>query len=69
MRIGTGRCEMEFPHGFFPTEGFVSQVHPLFVRAFFIDEPSSFALVSIEMTSLPDEECVRLKRKRLFCWG
>ena len=69
VRIGTGRCKMEFPHGFFPTEGFVSQVHPLFVRAFFIDEPSSFALVSIEMTSLSDEECVRLKKETAVLLG
>ena len=38
MRIGIGRCEMEFPRGFFPTEGFVKQVHPLAVRVFFLEE-------------------------------
>lgn len=63
MRIGIGRCEMEFPKDFFPTEGFVSQAHPLYVRVFFIDEPSPFALVSIEMTSLSDEECAGLRKE------
>ena len=63
MRIGVGRCEMEFPAGFFPTEGFTEQIHPLYVRALFMDEKSPFALVSIEMTSLSDEECLRLKKE------
>lgn len=63
MRIGIGRSVMEFPHGFFPTEGFVQQVHPLHVRVLFVEEKNPFALVSIEMTSLADEECERLKKE------
>lgn len=69
VRIGIGRCEMEFPHDFFPTEGFICQVHPLHVRVLFIDEPSPFALVSIEMTSLPDEECARLRKETALLLG
>ena len=69
MRIGIGRCEMEFPQDFFPTEGFVEQVHPLYVRVFFVDEKSPFALVSIEMTSLADEECERIKKETAILLG
>ena len=69
MKIGIGRCEMEFPAGFFPTEGFVKQAHPLHVRVFFIDEETPFALVSIEMTSLSDEECARIKKETAILLG
>ncbi len=69
VRIGIGRCEMEFPRDFFPAEGFVTQVHPLHVRVFFIDKPGPFALVSIEMTSLPDEECAALRKETAILLG
>ena len=69
MKIGIGRCEMEFPADFFPTEGFVKQAHPLYVRVFFIDEETPFALVSIEMTSLSDEECARIKKETAILLG
>ena len=69
MRIGIGRSVMEFPHDFFPTEGFVLQAHPLHVRVFFVDEKKPFALVSIEMTSLADEECERLKKETAILLG
>ncbi|MBQ9300673.1 MAG: hypothetical protein IJ214_09190, partial [Clostridia bacterium] len=60
---------MEFPADFFPTEGFVKQAHPLYVRVFFIDEETPFALVSIEMTSLSDEECARIKKETAILLG
>lgn len=69
MKIGIGRCEMAFPRDFFPTEGFVEQVHPLYVRVLFIDEESPFALVSIEMTSLADEECERIRKETAILLG
>ena len=69
MRIGIGRSVMEFPHDFFPTEGFVQQVHSLHVRVFFVDEKKPFALVSIEMTSLADEECKRLRKETAILLG
>lgn len=69
MKIGIGRSVMEFPHGFFPTEGFVEQAHPLHVRVLFVDETKPFALVSIEMTSLADEECARLKKETAILLG
>ena len=69
MRIGIGRSVMEFPHDFFPTEGFVLQAHPLHVRVFFVDEKKPFALVSIEMTSLADEECEMLRKETAILLG
>jgi len=69
MRIGIGRSAMEFPHGFFPTEGFVHQAHPLHVRVLFADEKNPFALVSIEMTSLGDEECEKLRNETAILLG
>ncbi|MBQ9309114.1 MAG: hypothetical protein IJ229_14430 [Clostridia bacterium] len=69
MRIGVGRCEMVLPQDFLPTEGFVKQVHPLFVRALFIEEKHPFALVSIEMTSLSDEECERIRKETAILLG
>lgn len=69
MRIGIGRSVMEFPHDFFPTEGFVLQAHPLHVRVFFVDEKNPYALVSIEMTSLADEECERLRKETAILLG
>lgn len=69
MRIGIGRSVMEFPHDFFPTEGFVLQAHPLHVRVFFVDEKNPYALVSIEMTSLADEECETLRKETAILLG
>ena len=62
LKIGCGRNELIFPEGFFPTEGFVKQVHPLYVRALTIGESQPFVLVSVEMTSLPDDEVAVLRR-------
>ena len=61
MRVGSGKCELIFPEGFFPTEGFTCQAHPLFVRALVLGATKPVVLVSIEMTSLPDDEagCLR----------
>ena len=69
MKIGIGRCALDFPQDFFPTEGFIKQVHPLHARVFFIDEKKPFALVSIEMTSLADEECARLRKETAILLG
>ena len=33
MMAGSGRGEMILPAGFLPAEGFVTQAHPVFVRA------------------------------------
>ena len=63
MKIGIGQSKMEFP------TGFVKLANPLYVRVFFIDEETPFALVSIEMTSLSDEECARIKKETAILLG
>ena len=67
MYIGCGRKELVFPGGFFPTEGFVEQVHPLYVRAMILGEKQPFVLVSNEMTSLPDDEVAALRQAAAEC--
>lgn len=61
MRTGWGRCEMAFPCGFFPTEGFDRQVHPLYARAFAAGDAEPIVIVSVDMTSLPDQEVLTLQ--------
>lgn len=61
MYIGCGQCEMILPENFFPSEGFVSQAHPLYARALTIGLRQPFVLVSVEMTSLPDDEITKLR--------
>lgn len=62
MQLGCGRSEMIFPEGFFPTEGFTVQVHPLYVRTLIFGQREPVVLVSIEMTSLPDDETSGLRK-------
>ena len=61
MKCGAGRAEIRFPEGFFPTEGFVTQAHPLYVRALTLGDMQPFVYVSIEMTSLPEDEVTALR--------
>lgn len=61
MYVGSGQCEMIFPDGFFPAEGFVCQAHPLYVRALTLGLRQPFVLVSADMTSLPDDEILKLR--------
>lgn len=61
MFAGCGRSEIAFPKDFFPTEGFTVQAHPLYVRALVLGREQPVVVVSIEMTSLPDEEAAKLK--------
>lgn len=62
MKLGCGRSEIAFPEGFFPTEGFTVQIHPLYVRSLVIGQENPVAIISIEMTSLPDDEAARLRK-------
>ena len=61
MKTGSSRCEIVFPESFFPAEGFVEQVHPLYVRSLILGDGQPFVYVSIEMTSLPDDEVAVLR--------
>ena len=61
MKTGRSRCEIVFPESFFPTEGFVRQAHPLNARSLILGDGQPFVYVSIEMTSLPDDEVAILR--------
>ncbi len=61
MRVGTGRAKIRFPADFFPSEGFTTVLSPLWVRVFVLKGEGEFALLSIELTSLPDDEVNHLK--------
>ncbi len=54
MKAGAGKAEIRIPDELFPLEKF-SVVHdPLFIRVLLLEAGASFALVSVEMTSLRD---------------
>lgn len=62
MKAGAGKAEIKFPEEFFPVEGFTKILSPLYVRTFILkSETSGFALLSAELTSLPDYEVDLLK--------
>lgn len=69
MNIVCSKNELIFSEAFFPTEGFVSQAHPLHVRALVIGQTEPFVLVSLEMTSLPDDEVTPLREAAAACAG
>ena len=62
MLIGCGRSEILFPNDFFPTEGFTKLAHPLYVRTLLLGKDAPILLVSIEMTSLPDDDIAFLRK-------
>ena len=62
MKAGAGRAEIKFPVGFFPSEGFTKVLSLLYVRAFILDEQKTgFCLLSLEITSLPEDEVNHLR--------
>ena len=61
MKTGVGRAEICLPEGFLPTEGFVCQAQALHARCLILGEADPFALVSVEMTSLMEDECRPLR--------
>lgn len=61
MKTGAGRAKIGLPVGFLPTEGFVCQAHALHARCLILGEDDPFALVSVEMTSLMEDECRPLR--------
>lgn len=63
MLISAAKAVMAMPEGLLPTEGFGRQISPLYVRAVLFDGRERNLLVSVEMTSLPDEEIRELKKQ------
>lgn len=61
MKVGAGRAALPFEKGFFPTEGFTHVADALHARVLLVGTDNPFALVSVEMTSLPPDEVEALK--------
>lgn len=60
MKVGMAKRAIAFPKGFFPTEGFSTQVDELHTRALLLEDGRQYMLISVEMTSLPPEEIAEL---------
>ncbi len=56
MKAGSAKSEINFPEGFLPTEGFSKQIDHLHVRIILLENIVRYAIVSIELTSLPQDE-------------
>lgn len=54
MRAGAGKAEIQIPEALFPLEKFSAVHDPLHIRVLLLEAGASFALVSVEMTSLRD---------------
>jgi neutral ceramidase len=61
LRVGAGMAEINLPGGFFPVEGFIGMHDALHVRVMLLEYDQKFAIVSIELTSLPDDIVVALQ--------
>ena len=61
LRAGAGRAPIQLPGELFPTEGFTGVSDPLHARLLLLDSQERVALVSLEMTSLPDERIALLQ--------
>ena len=56
MRAGASTKTLCFPEGFFPTEGFSRQLDALSARVLVMEDGARYALLVLEMTSIPPEE-------------
>ena len=64
LRAGVGRAEIELPAGLFPIEGFYGMHDKsLYARVLLLEGGGKFAFVSIELTSLPQEQIVALQQR------
>jgi neutral ceramidase len=62
LRAGAGRTPIELPVDLFPTEG-LSGVHDvLHARLLLLENHNRVALVSVELTSMPEEQIALLRR-------
>lgn len=62
MKVGAGKSEIYFPEKIFPTEGFSMLCSSFYARTAIICSEIDIAILSLELTSLPDEEIGELKR-------
>ena len=56
MKAGASTRILRFPEGFFPTEGFSRQLDPLCARVLVLENGARYALLVLELTSIPPEE-------------
>ena len=56
MRAGASTKTLCFPEGYFPTEGFSRQLDALCARVLVMEDGARYALLVLEMTSIPPEE-------------
>ncbi|MBI9050336.1 MAG: hypothetical protein JEZ00_13015 [Anaerolineaceae bacterium] len=55
LQAGAGKCDIHFPDDFFPTEGYTGVHDELKIRLILLECGNKIAIVSIELTSIPDE--------------
>ena len=55
MKAGASTRILRFPEGFFPTEGFSRQLDPLCARVLVLENGARYALLVLELTSIPPE--------------
>lgn len=61
MQAGAGRAEIDLSGDLFPTEGFISVHDPLHVRVLIIDDGTRIAFVSLELTSVHEDQINALR--------
>lgn len=61
LRAGAGRAAIELPAELFPIEGFTGVNDTLHARLLLLDSVDRVALLSLELTSLPEQQIVLLR--------
>jgi hypothetical protein len=61
LRIGAGKREIQIPLGYLAVENFKEIHDPIHVRAIVIEQEETFAVISMELTSLPEPEVKELQ--------
>lgn len=61
LRVGAGRAVIELPDELFPIEGFSGVHDPLHVRVLLLEARAKLAIVSLELTSLKQEQVEMLQ--------
>lgn len=62
MRAGASTATLQFPEGFFPVEGLVYPLDDLHARVLVIQQEERYALLTLELTSIPPDEISALNR-------
>jgi hypothetical protein len=62
LRAGVSRAEIDLPEELFPTEGFTNVHDKLHVRLLLLEYQTRFALVSLEITSIPGDQIEKMRK-------